>query len=97
MNRYMQIVNKYHIHMIISGGVLGANVGMYNSVSEKELVSDTVFNVVGGIVLGGMGGSLFPYFAPIAILSVPGYAIANFRSSLQVSPQKEETQVTQMK
>jgi hypothetical protein len=83
--------------MIISGAVLGANVGMYKAVSKKESASNTIFNVVGGIVLGGMGGSLFPYFAPITLLSVPGYAVASYHSSLQVSPQKEEIQEVQMK
>lgn len=86
----MQLVNQYSLPIFIAGGVLGGNVGMYISVTNKETVSDTFYNVfIGGA--GGLAcGAILPYAAPFAIATLPAYAVATLRSSGASSPQKED-------
>jgi hypothetical protein len=86
---YRRIVDIYYPHMLITGTVLGANVGMYNAVTNKERGLDMCSTVGFSTIVGFVGGTALPVFLPIAIATLPAYGLATLRSSGASSPQKE--------
>lgn len=90
MNKIFEKILSKQETLSLAGGVIGANVGVYNFTKNDN----HIFPVVSGITLGGFCGFCFgyiiPYAWPVAIISLPGYIGARVHSSLQESRQREE-------
>ena len=71
-NRALNWVAHNHDRMIFSGGIVGANVGVYNAALNDE--SYIFYGTVGFLAGCGIGG-LLPLIAPVTILSSPGYMV----------------------
>ena len=68
--RIFDWVSRNHDRMIFGGGIIGANVGVFNAAIDDE--SYILYGTAGFIAGCGFGG-LLPLIAPVALLSTPGY------------------------
>lgn len=88
------MINRHHDKFILASAIVGANVGGYLFVKDESIKQYKLPTWALGTLIGGGVGSFLGYVSPIVIpalaIGIPGYVLANYRSSLRASQQKEE-------
>ena len=96
--RYAEFMQRNHDKIIALSSVIGANIGVYMSMtsdtSDRDLeINNYAFGVFGGGIVGGMVGVVSPIAAPIFAVGAPGYLLAKGRIAQLELKQKAETRV----
>jgi len=73
----------FHVYTcaIITGTIIGANVGAYKFMGPKYETIDFVIGAVRGAVLGAMTGAISPVIAASTIVCLPSYIIKKNQSN----------------
>lgn len=77
-NRALNWVSRNHDRMIFSGGIVGANFGVFNAAIHDE--SYILYGTAGFLAGCGVGG-LLPLIVPVTVLSSPGYLVYKLKEN----------------
>lgn len=87
--KYCDFVDKHYLKIITVSTIVGANVGVYDSIKQRN--DDRYLLIIAsGIVAGSSFGCLAPVVLPVLVLATPGYLAAKGHSALEEFRRKEE-------
>lgn len=77
----MLIENQHKFALV--GTVIGANYGVYDALKTTNRATEIVEHGALGGLAGLAAGFAFPALAPIALMTLPGYALSKYKHSLK--------------